>query len=57
MLIYDKCVKEVSKHEKKEVESSSEKNKEMKLKGNSGYNFNYCNGHNHLAKDYMLRKK
>lgn len=39
--------------EKKEEENKIEK----KLKGDSGYNCNYCNGYNHHVQDYMLRKK
>lgn len=38
--------------EKKEEETKVEK----QLKGDLGYNCNYCNGHNHLDKDYLLRK-
>ena len=37
----------MSKVEKKE----NEKKNEVKLKGDLGYNCNYCNGHNHFAKD------
>ena len=29
----------------------------MKLKRDSGYDCNYCNGSNHLEKYYMLQKK
>lgn len=39
--------------EKKEDEKKIEK----KLKGDFSYNCNYYNGHNHLAKDYMLRNQ
>lgn len=40
------------------VENKEEEKKyKLKLKGDSGYNCNYCNGHNHLAKDCMLQKK
>ena len=45
-----KCIE---KEEKKE----EEKKFEQKLKGDPGYNCNYCNGNNHLAKDFMIRKK
>lgn len=34
----------------------AEKKSEVKLKGDSDYNCNYCNGHNHLAKYCKLRK-
>lgn len=37
----------MSKVEKKE----DEKKVEVKLKGDSGYNCSYSNGHNHLAND------
>lgn len=50
-------MKDVAKVEKKEVDRLNEKKKEIKLKDDSGYNCNYCNGYNHLAKDSMLRKK
>ena len=42
----------MSKAEKKE----DEKKTEVKLKGDFGYNCNYCNGHNQMAKDCMLGK-
>ena len=43
------------------VEANSEKKqeekKERKLLGYLGYDCNYCNGNNHLAKDCVLRSK
>lgn len=43
----------MTKVEKKEKEMKTK----VKLKGDSGYNFNCYHGHNHLAKYCMLRKK
>ncbi|KAL4578457.1 hypothetical protein LXL04_014580 [Taraxacum kok-saghyz] len=40
---------------KKEEKESSEEKKE--LLGDSGWDCNFCNGKNHLAKDCMLKKK
>ena len=39
------------KEEKKDVKSSFENKKELKLKGESSYDCNYNNGLNHLEKD------
>ena len=36
-------------------EEDTDKKKE--LTGDSGYDCNYCNEKNHLAKDYMLKRK
>lgn len=44
------------KEEKKYITNGVEK-KQLKLKGDSGYDCNYYSGSNHLAKDYKLRKK
>lgn len=52
-----KNVKDELKVEKKDVNSSHDKKYELKLKGDLGYDCNYYNGSNHLAKDCMLRKK
>ena len=45
-----------SKEEKKESKSVVEKS-EKKMKGDSRFDCNYCNGVHSLAIDYMLRKK
>lgn len=52
-----KSVKDELKVEKKDVKGSYEKKKELKLKGDWGYDCNQCKGSNHLAEDCMLRKK
>lgn len=33
------------------------KEEEKNMKGDSVYNYNYCNGHNHCEKDCMLRRQ
>lgn len=38
-------------------EKKEEKNIEKKVKGDSGYNYNYCNEHNHLERVCMLMKQ
>lgn len=38
-------------------EKKEEKKFEKKLKGYSGYNYNYFNGRNHLSRNFMLRKQ
>lgn len=41
----------------KEENKEKEKKIEKKLKGDSSYSCNYCNGHNHIANNCMLRTK
>ncbi|XP_052625667.1 uncharacterized protein LOC111890076 [Lactuca sativa] len=48
--------KKYDKYEKVD-ENMKELKAEKKLKGDSGVNCHYCNGANHFAADYMLRKK
>lgn len=45
-----------SQNAKEKVEKKEDEKKEVKLKGDFGYNCNYCNGHNHLAKDCIIQK-
>ena len=54
-----KKVASTSNHgvQNKKDESSGEKKSEKKLVGDSGYDCNYCNGKNHLARDCMLKKE
>ena len=49
-------VKEELKFEKKESKATEEK-VEKKLKGDSGFDYHYCNDVNHMVADCMLRKK
>ena len=52
-------VEEKNKFEKTEKNDDNVKEfkVEKKLKGDSGVDFHYCNGANHMASDCMLRKK
>lgn len=43
--------------EKKKDGNATEQKVEKKLAGDSRYDFNYCNGKNHLARDCMFKKK
>ena len=54
MLNFGGSQKVKTKVEKKQEEEMKTK---VKLEGDLGYNCNYYNGHNHLAKGCMLRKK
>ncbi|KAL7614614.1 hypothetical protein Lser_V15G06614 [Lactuca serriola] len=51
-----KTVSEEKKMEKKEVRIDEEK-KEKRLKGDSGFDYHYCNGSNHMENDCMLSKR
>ena len=52
---YNKFNKFTGDSEKKNAEGSSDGKKE--LTGDSGYDCNFCNGKNHLARDCMFNKK
>ena len=52
-----KNVRDKTKTEKKKENKSEVEKLEKKLKGNSGFNFQYCNGVNHMVADGRGMKK
>ncbi|KAL7592013.1 hypothetical protein Lser_V15G31779 [Lactuca serriola] len=52
-----KNVNDEKRIEKMEVKTEEAKIEKKKLKGDSGFNFDYCNGVNHMASECMLKKR